>query len=464
MTALIRFDEEQHVLSAAMATVPSWTRVMESLTARDFSDERHQTIFAALATVTPTGRSVDLLPVLQRVRETGDEAMRDYANSLIDVAPTTDPLPNWIAALVDASARRRTAAALTTAANALDSEQSREAVELTLDRSLMAIHASLPDGRVFDDKALMAQQVLDYLDNDDRTGTPYGFHPWDTAVLPAMPSHLILLGGASGSGKSTVARNLIRQWVQRSEVTVGWLTCEMSGEEQLTHLACLDSGVTVEEYYRKRMTDGQRRDFTHALQYWRDSDRLRINEMGGVTPDRALRIFRRWREQGVTHFLGDHLHRLDYGASRSGDDLRVPVAACAKSQKNFAKDYEATVSWLVQYTKIKPNAEPDDDNIREANNVLEEADAVFHIYRPLVGHERMADGSLLAMTKADGGRYFEHDAPKGAVLAPDQEAVYLKLGKQRRRLRTGLVRIPFNHRLALMYDSPRTLTINRDAA
>jgi replicative DNA helicase len=374
---------------------------------------------------------------------------------LIDVAPTFDPLPAWIAAIAEASIARRMAAVLTEASDALTVGMDRSGVEQSMENALAAIRASAPDNRVFDDKALMAAQALAYLDDDTRSGTPYGFAPWDAAVLPAMPSHLILLGGASGAGKSAVARNEVRNMVHRYTKHTGWLTCEMSGEEQLVHLACGDSGVPLEDYYRRRLTALQRNGFAECLAWWRDTPLLKVNEMGSCTPAQALSIFRRWREQGVTHFVLDHLHRLDYGASKSGDDLRVPVAAFAKALKNFAKDAEATVYALVQYSKIKPHEEPSDDKIREANNVLEEADAVFHIYRPHVACERDVHGVLVPLTTPAGGRYFDHDAPKGSIQAPDREAVYIKLGKQRRRLRDGLIRIPFNHELALMYDTKR---------
>jgi replicative DNA helicase len=456
MSALSPFEQEQGVLCAALADVASWQAVTRALTPRDFADERHQHVMAALMAAEPAGRSVDVIAVFTAVRAKHGQELVDYVQrDLLDAVPHYGPLPSWIARVVEASIGRRTVAALETAARAVTDGEPREGVEHTLEQKLAAIRASAPDARVFDDKALMAAQALAYLDDEARGGTPYGFAPLDAVVLPPQPSHLVLVGGASGAGKSAVARNMLRQMVQRYQRTVGWLTCEMSGEEQLVHLACIDARVPLEDYYRRRLRHEQRARFTAELTAWKETPLLRVNEMGSVTPAMALSIFRRWREQGVTHFVLDHLHRLDYGAVKSGDDLRVPVAAFAKALKNFAKDSEATVYALVQYSKIKPHEEPSDDKIREANNVLEEADVVFHIYRPHVACEPDAQGILCPLTKPTGGRYFEHDAPKGSTLAPDREAVYVKLGKQRRRLRDGLVRIPFNHELAVMYDSAR---------
>lgn len=452
---MTRHTEEQRVLGAALSDVEAWRLVLRSLAARDFTTPDNRALYAALAGLTPMGRDMDSADVIAVVRRTGGDALVDYATALICDTLTISPLPKWVTVVAEASIARRMAETLTAASAALTGGSDREAVERTLDNRLAAIRASAPDARVFDDKALMAGQALAYLDDDSRSGTPYGFAMLDSAVLPPMPSHVVLIGGASGSGKSTVGRNVLRNLTHRYERRAGWLTCEMSGEEQLVHLACIDAQVPLEDYYRKRLTADQRRAFAHCLEWWRDTDRLKVNEMGTVTPAVALSIFRRWREQGITHFLLDHLHRLNYGAKKSGDDLRVPTADFARELKNFAKDSEATVYALCQYSKIKPHEEPSDDKIREANQILEEGDAVFHIYRPHVAHTRDTHGIMVPLTTPTGGRYFDHDSPPGSIQAPDREAVYIKLGKQRRRIRDGLIRIPFNHELALMYDTKR---------
>lgn len=466
MSAHSPYEQEQCVLCAALNEVEAWRTVTAALTPRDFHDLRHQAIFAALRSVTPVGRRPDVLAVYVTLRATGcDEDLIGYVGELIDATPTFDPLSNWIAVVLDGSRRRRTTAALTVAQQAIDEEQSVDDVERDLERTLSAIRSSAPDNRVFDDKALMAGAALAYLTDDAaRTGTPYGFAAWDRAVLPAQPGHLLLLGGASGSGKSTVARNLIRSWAFQQKRRVGWLSCEMTGEEQLVHLACIDAKIPIEDYYRRRLTQDQAQAFAMCLEWWRDSDLLRINEMGAVTPERMLSVFRRWREQGIDHFMLDHLHRLDFGASKSGDDLRLPISACARSLKNFAKDSQAVVGALVQYSKIKPHEEPGDEKIRESNTILEEGDAVFHIYRPLVACEHDGNGLSRPIIKGVNGRYFDGDpAPKGAHMAHDCTAVYVKLGKQRRRLGDGLVRIPFDSGLAQLYDAGRDAGVRHAA-
>ena len=46
---------------------------------------------------------------------------------------------------------------------------------------------------------------------------------------------------------------------RRTGGVVGCHPSETSGEAQMTHLACMDPQVTIEDYYRRRLTDGQTR-------------------------------------------------------------------------------------------------------------------------------------------------------------------------------------------------------------
>lgn len=455
-------DAEVAVLGAMLFDTPALRQGAELLSAGDFYVPEFREAFSAILAVHDKGQGLDPITLHEMLLERGKipaAGLRDFVGFIFDSVPTAAHVQYHAGIVREKAHRRAWIDAMREAAKQLAAGEPLDTIDLTHEQRLSALRLGVKDSRVFDDKRVMAAEALRYLTEEGEPGTPYGFASWDAAVLPALTGHLILLGGASGSGKSTVARCLVRNRVQRYAKKTAVLTCEMTGEEQLVALACMDLGLPLEGYYRRTFTTDEQRAFGDALGWWRDNANLALNEMGHVTPDRVLRIFKRWREQGYTELFLDHLHRVDYGATKSGDDLRIPIAALARNLKNFAKDQEATVTALVQYTKIKPHTEPDDSNIREANNILEEADAVFHIYRPLVAHERsIQTGELVPLQQSNGLRFFEHDdAPKGAIMAADGEYVYIKLGKQRKRLRDGLVRVPFNKRSGLMYDSPRVM-------
>lgn len=454
-TPLHNDDAEQAVLSACLYSKRALDTAADIVRDVDFYAERHRRLFRAMLALAASGQVVDPITLsdwFKRAHELEAVGGKEYLGFLVDAVPTDANVAFHAGLVADAARARRLLAITTDAVSALQDNTSWLDVERELGTRLVNFRADLSDDRLFDDKRAMAKAAKAYLEEEGVTGSPYGFASLDARVLPPLPGHFVLIGGASGSGKSTVARNIIRQWVQRFRNPVGWLTCEMTGAEQLTHLALMDAELSVEDYGRKRLSDDQRRAFAHAVDWWAENNNLAINEMGSVTPDRVLRIFARWRDQGITHFVIDHMHRLDYGPVRVGDELRIAVASFARRLKSFAKDRNALVLGLVQYVKMQPQDEPDDSRIRESNNILEESDSVLHIYRPLVACQMSSRGVLVPMVKANGGRYFEADAPKGAQLTHDPEYVYLKLGKQRRRLRDGLVKILFDARTGLLRD------------
>ena len=112
---------------------------------------------------------------------------------------------------------------------------------------------------------------------------------------------------------------------------------------------------------------------------------------------------------------------------------------------------------------MEPNAEPNDSSIREANNILEEADRVLHVWRPLVVCDREPDGELSPRIGHNGERIFKDKAKRGDLVGEDPHRVYIKIGKQRIRPVGGLVAVHFNRYSGLMYEVEEQLGLGSAA-
>jgi hypothetical protein len=224
----------------------------------------------------------------------------------------------------------------------------------------------------------------------------------------------------------------------------------MLGLEQLPNFACMDTGLDLGKYIRQQFTSYESKQFDDALTWWEKNENFILNERAAVTPDSILRAMKRYRAEGTEVFVLDHLHRVIYGEGK--DDIRLPMAAFARNLKNFGADNNCKVMAGVQYVKIKPTAEPDDSSIREANNILEEGNYVFHVWQPLVAGEMTIHGDFIPRSNADGSRVLADAAEKGAVLGNDPERIYIKCGKQRIRPWRGMIVLPFNPASGLMYE------------
>lgn len=323
-------------------------------------------------------------------------------------------------------------------------------VRSVLDRHLMAIDTSAIIERKYDDMDDMVARVKEHMSTTEPQGLRFGINRLDRRVVPLTPGNFCLVGGSSGAGKSTVLRNFIRYWNSQGERTA-LFSLEMGGDEQLPNFAAMEMGLDVRFYVENRLSPGQRARMLEECEKIRDSQLLTLNERSNQTPDSILRAMKRYRATGHRIFVIDHLHRVTYG-EKPGEEIRLHIAAFAKALKSFAVDQSCIVVAGVQYVKMEPNSEPNDSSIREANNILEEADRVLHVWRPLVVCDLEPDGELSPRVFGTGERIFKEKAKRGDPLGEDPHRVYIKIGKQRIRPVGGLVAVHFNRQSGLMYE------------
>ena len=324
-------------------------------------------------------------------------------------------------------------------------------IERTVHERLSLLVGDAIHDRRYDDIGQQANAVLDFLASDKPRGVPFGYTALDRAVVAPVAGNLVTIAGATGTGKSTAARNILRNYVHQGR-RVAWFTMEMTAREQLIALACIDAQIDLGRATDGRLEIDEKNRLWTAVEWWRDCGLLRVNDRGQATPEYITGTMRRYRAEGFDTFVVDHLHRVDYGFATERD-LRLRVGNLARALKGFAMDSESIVLLLAQLVKKSPHDEPNDADIRETATIAEESDKTFFVYRPEVACERRADGSLAPIPRdVTGRRYFAHDAPKGSVLGIDDERLYLKLGKQRVQSRSGLVAIPFDRKCGRMYD------------
>lgn len=425
-------------------------------------------VFNAIANMASAGRTVTPRAVYREIagRAQGKvrDAMLERAEEIGRLAVDNDclftihetPLNDDIERYVEWSTRERFADLLS-----LTSEQVRGGIlELPharahVENGIQNIQAKLDGAKVFDDLGEQIDRTLAYLADPNIHGLPFGIPKLDKELMPLLYSHLVLIGGATGSGKSTIARNLLRHWVGDLRERVALHTIEMSADEQLLNLGCMTLGIDLEDVIKKRLSPHGVKLLHDAVDEWRGRP-LKINDRSSVTPAGLLTTMRRYRSEGFRIQIVDHLHHIEYDASK---DKRIEIGNLARSLKTFAQDTDSIVLALVQLTKMPVHMEPDESKIREAADIGEAANQILLVYKPLVACERPfdGDGELVPIRKKSGLRYFEGDKamPKEAVLGFDREHVYLKPSKQRIRPKQALFALPFNEKSGLIYSTER---------
>lgn len=446
-------ESPEMVLLARMVWNPADARYCaDNIDPSVFSSKAARTLFLAIAKESASGFTPSTLSAKLATghADVSDLCVRLISGDGLESSFEGSPIELLVPAVTQWSLSEKFRKAVGFAQSSLDQRQvSVDEVRSALDRHLAMIDTASLTDRSYDDKHAMAEQVRQFLNNPEPQGLTFGFHKMDSRVMPLLNGNFVLVGGASGAGKSTVMRNMARSYVHRGHKTAVF-SFEMLGLEQLPNLACMDTGLDIAKYIRQQLTPQETRRFDESLTWWENNENFILNERAAVTPDSILRAMKRYRAEGTEVFVIDHLHRVEYGQGR--DEIRLPMAAFARDLKNFAADSGCKVIAGVQYVKIKPTVEPDDSSIREANNILEEGNYVFHVWQPLVAGEMTTTGEFIPRQLPDGSRVLADSAERGSTFGNDPERIYIKCGKQRIRPWRGMIVIPFNPASGLMYE------------
>lgn len=432
----------------------------EHLTPQDFASLPAAKAFTVLAGLVAQGRPLDSTTVWTKLHTEGDQLLSDF-REIIQQAIIDDPYYN-----LDADVEAWGQAAVADMHEWAYTWMTRFAIEAAYDRlqsGTMPIDAvvrhldmELEDAelrraafeRSYDKPKDQLLELRDFLDGKHHVGIGYGYRAIDRTCVPTQPGNLVQIGGSGGSGKSTVLRNLIRNWVHAGH-RVALLSAEMTAKEQLLNFAAMDLGIATDRLWRGALDDVEKLAIMQQAHWYLDS-RLKINDRPYLTPETVVKIMKRYAKEGYDFLCLDHLHRVDLGDESK---IRVNAGAFARELKNVAMLEKKRVVALVQLTKMDDTEEPTNANIRESAQIVEEADSVFFVWRKLVAVSYTGDGYWAPIVRDGERRIFEHEElPKGARWGKDPERVYLKPGKQRIRPEDAFFSVRFVRDTGLLYD------------
>lgn len=316
-------------------------------------------------------------------------------------------------------------------------------------RRLEAIEDLADPETAYDDLNAHAREMMNFLADRENRGVMWGFRGLDRVVMPALAGDLVEIGGASGSGKSTVARNLVSNWIDMGH-KVAWNSCEMSGPTQLMLLSALRTRTSIERLLKKEASYEELDRLDREAGRIIATGKLVLNERSRLTPGRLLSTWERYRSAGAQVFVLDHINRLDYGIEQVAE-LRLAMGSFARELKSFAQTNGVVVVALVQLVKMSPHEEPDDSNIRESGQIIEEADKILFVWKPLVQHRELLTGELSVITPRVFSSPPQGRGGEGIRMATDHSRVYITPGKQRILPPQALIAVGYDYPSGAMF-------------
>src|ERR1700742_2189540 len=230
------------------------------------------------------------------------------------------------------------------------------------------------------------------------SGIATGLRDLDTKMGGLQPSDLIVLAGRPGLGKTAlatnIAYNIARAYVPELQAdgttkavnggSVGFFSCEMSGEQLATRILAERSGTPSSHIRRGGISEldfEKIRECSIELQ----SLPFYVDETGGLSIAQLMARARRLkRQKGLDLIVVDYIQLLS-GSGKRGNDNRVQeITEITTSLKALAKELNVPVialSQLSRQVESRDDKRPQLSDLRESGSIEQDADVVLFVYR-----------------------------------------------------------------------------------
>lgn len=399
-------EAEQGVLGAALLDSDALGRISDRrIEASHFFDHRHRVIWAAMVTMTARHEPIDVVTVLERLRDTKDDERAGglaYLNALAQSVPSAANVQRYADLVVEKALRR----AVIAAADEVQTlaREPGNAGEL-LDRAA-SVFGAIQRARAADAPRSLGEIFVERLKHwEDRAagrikpGISTGLRDLDQALGGGIkPGKVIVLAARPSVGKTSLAEQIGLN-VAEAGHRVLMFSQEMEDGDLLDRAVANLGDIALD----KLAGDAQ------IL----DEDWTAIADGGDAAVRRQFMVYDRpavslleiramaRREQqagGLALVIVDYV-QLCKSVGKS-DRRHHQIEEVSRGMKELAKELGVCVLLLSQLNRDGASGEPEMENIKESGAIEEDADTVILLHP--MGHE--ADGALLVLAKIPKNR------------------------------------------------------------
>lgn len=359
--APVNLEAEQCLLGALMIRNDALTAIPSTFSSDHFYEPLHRRIYDEIVRIVATGKiahPVTLKASVDDGRPVGNMTISQYMASLAANAVNIVGIPGYAAAITF-SAMRRAMISVASHAEEMGYDCGEELAFMEQAEALKAQFDRIMRGLDVDDEMTLADAAETALDatadayrGKGDIGVDYGFAPLKNLIGPALPGQLIVIGGGTKQGKSSLIEQMCMGAALNGHPI--WIySGEMQGPE-LAHRAL--SRITDIQAWRQQQGRVKDAEYEKLLQAKRNAEtwqsRIVIRDKPMTMPqiERAVENFSKRHPGGMA--VIDHIGLVardkatermtpqDFGpfVTRSSKMLAnkagVPIIAAAQLKKN----------------------------------------------------------------------------------------------------------------------------------
>lgn len=386
-------DAERFVLGAIMSSDTAYVQVAGTLTADDFSLEKHKRIFLRMSELHERGEKIDRVTLANELMNQGQLQSVDglsYLVSLDDGLPQLYNLDSYVSIVKQKSLLRRIITVSQDTINRClacdeDPKQILGAVEDAF--------IKLGDVQTKNTLSSPAQIITEYegginsfLDTSKRLkGISTGFLKFDEMTGGLREGELFILAARPAMGKTAMALNIAQHVAtsQKDPKAVAVFSLEMSKESLLTRLICSMARVDQQRFRAGYLNADERRLLQEAMYRMVESPLFIDDSAGTNLMDVHSKLRRLQSDQDLGLVIIDYLQLME-GRGRFENRVQE-ISSLSRGLKLMSKELRVPFLVLSQLSRA-PESRPGDhrpmlSDLRESGSIEQDADLVGFIFR-----------------------------------------------------------------------------------
>ncbi|MBV8830850.1 MAG: replicative DNA helicase [Acidobacteriaceae bacterium] len=386
-------DAERFVLGAVMSSDTAFLQVAGTLTADDFSLEKHKRIFLRMADLHERGEKIDRVTLANELMKHGQLQSVDglsYLVSLDDGLPQLHNLESYVAIVKEkALLRRIITVSQDTINRCIACDDDAKEILGAVEDAFM----KLGDVQSKNSLASPAQIITEYegginafLDTSKRIkGIGTGFLKFDEMTGGLREGELFILAARPAMGKTALALNIAQHVAGNAQnpKAVAIFSLEMSKESLLTRMLCAAARVDQQRFRAGYLNADERRALQDAMYRMVESPLFMDDTAGTNLMDVHSKLRRLQAEQDLGLVIIDYL-QLMQGRGRFENRVQE-ISSLSRGFKLMSKELRVPFLVLSQLSRA-PETRPGDhrpmlSDLRESGSIEQDADMVAFIFR-----------------------------------------------------------------------------------
>jgi replicative DNA helicase len=386
-------DAERFVLGAIMSNEAAFLQVAGTLSADDFSLEKHKRIFLRMSELHERGEKIDRVTLANELMKQGQLQSVDglsYLVSLDDGLPELYNLDSYVGIVREkALLRRIIRLSQDTINRCLACDEDPKQILGAVEDALVKLGDIQSKSTLASPEQIISEYeggINAFLDTSKRIkGISTGFLKFDEMTGGLREGELFIVAARPAMGKTAFALNIAQHVATNpaNPKAVAVFSLEMSKESLLTRMLCAAARVDQQRFRAGYLNADERRSLQEAM-YKLVEAPLFIDDTAGTNlMDVHSKLRRLQAEQDLGLVVIDYL-QLMQGRGRFENRVQE-ISSLSRGLKLMSKELRVPFLVLSQLSRA-PETRPGDhrpmlSDLRESGSIEQDADMVAFIFR-----------------------------------------------------------------------------------